>query len=58
MTLTNGLPFPYSVKRHGTTLANCDDEPVNTPGCIQSHGMLLVAHPVALTVTQVSDNCT
>ena len=57
MTSTNALPFPYSVKRHGTTLANCDVEPVSTPGCIQSHGMLLVAHPVALIVTQVSDNC-
>jgi chemotaxis family two-component system sensor kinase Cph1 len=57
MTSTNELPFPYSLKRHSASLANCDAEPVSTPGCIQSHGMLLVADPVALIVTQVSDNC-
>lgn len=22
---------PYSIKRHGTTLTNCDSEPVQTP---------------------------
>ncbi|MFT5589151.1 MAG: chemotaxis family two-component system sensor kinase Cph1 [Bradyrhizobium sp.] len=55
--MSTGLPFPYSMKRHGLSVANCDDEPVSTPGCIQDHGMLLVADPVALVVTQVSDNC-
>ena len=35
------LPFPYSIKRHGVSLSNCDDEPVQTPGCIQAHGLLL-----------------
>ena len=57
MTLPIGLPFPYSVKRHGVSIANCDNEPVNTPGCIQSHGMLLVLHPAEFIVTQVSENC-
>lgn len=57
MTSSPGLPFPYSIKRHGVSLANCDDEPVNTPGCIQSHGMLLAMDPTGLVVTQVSDNC-
>ena len=46
----------YSVKRHGVTIANCDAEPVQTPGCIQSHGALLVLRIADLTVLQVSDN--
>ncbi|MDO9316467.1 MAG: ATP-binding protein [Burkholderiaceae bacterium] len=57
--MTNGmqLPFPYSIKRHGISLSNCDDEPVQTPGCIQAHGMLLAVRIDDLIVTQVSDNC-
>ena len=51
------LPFPYSVKRHGISLSNCDDEPVQTPGCIQAHGMLLALRLDDLVVTQVSENC-
>ena len=57
------LPVPYSIKRHGVSLANCDDEPVQTPGCIQSHGLLLalrlqdLVNPADLVVTQVSENC-
>ena len=47
----------YSIKRHGTTLANCDDEPVHTPGCIQAHGLLLALRPGDFVVTQVSENC-
>ena len=52
-----GLPLPYSVKRHGISLANCDDEPIQTPGCIQAHGMLLAVRLDDFTITQVSDNC-
>ena len=52
-----GLPIAYSVKRHGISLANCDDEPVQTPGCIQAHGLLLAVRLDNLSVTQVSDNC-
>ena len=52
-----GLPVPYSVKRHGISLANCDDEPVQTPGCIQAHGLLLAVRADDFTITQVSDNC-
>ena len=51
------LPVPYSIKRHGISLSNCDDEPVQTPGCIQSHGMLLALRLHDLVVTQVSENC-
>ena len=51
------LPVPYSIKRHGISLANCDDEPVQTPGCIQAHGMLLALRLADLVVTQVSENC-
>lgn len=51
------LPVPYSIKRHGVTLSNCDDEPVQTPGCIQSHGVLIALRRSDLVATQVSDNC-
>ena len=51
-----GLPFPYSIKRHGLTLSNCDDEPVRTPGCIQGHGLMLALNPADLVVIQVSEN--
>lgn len=57
--VTPGLPWegqPYSVKRFGVTLTNCDSEPVQTPGCIQSHGVLLVLRPQTLTIVQASDN--
>ena len=49
-------PFPYSIKRHGTTLETCESEPVPTPGCIQAHGALLVLRPNDLTILQVSEN--
>lgn len=47
---------PYSTKRHGLTLTNCDSEPVQTPGCVQAHGALLVLRLADLTVLQVSEN--
>ncbi len=47
---------PYSIKRHGTTLATCDSEPVQTPGCIQSHGVLLVLRLGDLHILQASEN--
>lgn len=47
---------PYSIKRDGLSLANCDDEPVRTPGCIQAHGALLVLRPADLSILQASDN--
>ncbi len=46
----------YSIKRFGTSIQNCDSEPVQTPGCIQGHGALLVLRAIDLTVAQVSDN--
>jgi PAS domain S-box-containing protein len=49
-------PVPYSIKRHGTTLEKCDYEPVQTPGCIQSWGVLLALRPDDLTILQVSEN--
>jgi chemotaxis family two-component system sensor kinase Cph1 len=51
------LPVPYSIKRHGISLSNCDDEPVQTPGCIQAHGVLLALRPDDFVVMQVSENC-
>ena len=46
----------YSIKRHGVTLTNCDAEPVQTPGCIQAHGALLVLRPSDLVILQASEN--
>ncbi len=51
---SNGV---YSIKRHGVTINNCDDEPVQTPGCIQSHGALLALRLNDLVILQVSENC-
>ncbi len=47
---------PYSIKRHGTTLTSCDSEPVQTPGCIQAHGALLVLRLSDLRILQASEN--
>ena len=47
---------PYSVKRHGLTLLTCDSEPVQTPGCVQAHGALLVLRLSDLSILQASDN--
>lgn len=52
------LPYPYSILRHGVTLSNCDDEPVQTPGCIQAHGLLLALRPRDLAIMQASANWT
>ena len=58
-TLAAPVPWegqPYSIKRHGTTLTNCDVEPVQTPGCVQAHGALLVLRIADLAILQVSEN--
>ncbi len=47
----------YSIKQHGLTIANCDREPVQTPGCVQAYGALLVVRARDLTISQVSENC-
>ena len=57
--ITVRLPWdgqPYSIKRFGVAITNCDSEPVQTPGCIEGHGALLVLDPIDLTMLQVSDN--
>ena len=46
----------YSIKRFGTSLTNCDSEPVQAPGCIQAHGALVAARLSDLTILQVSEN--
>lgn len=46
----------YSLKRHGLTIANCDAEPIQTPGCIQWQGALLVLRIADLTILQASEN--
>jgi two-component system, chemotaxis family, sensor kinase Cph1 len=59
-TVAGGAPpwaeGPYSIKRHGVTIINCDAEPVQTPGCIQDHGALLVLRPGDLTIVQAGEN--
>lgn len=46
----------HSSERHGTADAECDAEPVQTPGYIQGHGALLVLRPGDLTILQASEN--
>jgi len=46
----------YSTKRFGVSITDCDSEPVQTPGCVQAHGALLVLRPADLTIAQVSEN--
>ena len=56
---SSALPWesqPYSVLRHGLTITNCDMEPVQTPGCVQAHGALLVLRSDDLSILQASDN--
>lgn len=60
-TTSNEPPLPwadgaYSIKRHGVSLTNCDSEPVQTPGCSQGHGVMLVLRVSDLTILQVSEN--
>ena len=47
---------PYSIKRDGINIINCDAEPVRTPGCIQAHGALLVLRLSDLAILQASEN--
>ncbi|MDQ6611772.1 MAG: GAF domain-containing protein, partial [Gemmatimonadota bacterium] len=37
-------------------IMNCDTEPVQTPGCVQAHGALLVLRQSDLTILQASEN--
>ena len=56
---SSSLPWesqPNSVMRHGLTITNCDMKPVQTPGCVQAHGALLVLRPDDLSILQASDN--
>ncbi|QEL15575.1 ATP-binding protein [Limnoglobus roseus] len=46
----------YSIKSGEVTLTNCDREPVHIPGCVLSHGVLLVLRRSDLTVVQASAN--
>ncbi|MET3109251.1 chemotaxis family two-component system sensor kinase Cph1 [Oxalobacteraceae bacterium GrIS 2.11] len=47
---------PYSIKRHGTSLTTCESEPVQTPGCIQAHGVLIAVRLADMTIVQISEN--
>ncbi|MDP3515601.1 MAG: ATP-binding protein [Pseudohongiella sp.] len=47
---------PYSIKRHGTSLTTCDSEPVQTPGCIQAHGVLMAVRLADMSILQISEN--
>lgn len=47
---------PYSIKRHGTSLATCESEPVQTPGCIQAHGVLIAVRVADMAILQISEN--
>ena len=58
MTDNKATPIsqPYSTKREGLSFNNCDSEPVQTPGCVQAHGALLVFRLADLSITQASEN--
>lgn len=47
---------PYSIKRHGTSLTTCESEPVQTPGCIQAHGVLIAVRLADMAILQISEN--
>ena len=47
---------PYSIARDGVSIANCEEEPVRTPGCIQAHGAMLALSPEDLVILQASAN--
>ena len=58
-TVLNDVPWsaePYSIKRHGVQITNCDSEPVQTPGCVQAHGVLVAFRLADLAIQQVSEN--
>lgn len=56
-TPSNGWPDGlYSVKQHGVTIANCESEPVQTPGGVQGHGVLFVVRRSDLEIMQVSES--
>ena len=42
--------------QESTNLANCEKEPISTPGSIQSHGILIVLQEPDLTILQISSN--
>ncbi len=46
----------YSIKRHGTSIASCESEPVQTPGCIQAHGVLVSVRLADMAILQISEN--
>ena len=52
----DGRPELYSTKRDGLAIASCDSEPVQTPGCVQAHGALLVLRLSDLRIVQASEN--
>jgi len=47
---------PYSIIHTPVDTTTCDREPVHIPGCIQSHGLLLVLDPLTLKIVQSSAN--
>jgi two-component system, chemotaxis family, sensor kinase Cph1 len=55
MSVTDRMP--YSLKRDGGTVTDCEAEPIQAPGCIQGHGILIVVRASDLTILQVSENC-
>jgi two-component system, chemotaxis family, sensor kinase Cph1 len=47
----------YSLKRDSAKITDCEAEPIQTAGCIQSHGVLLALRASDLTILQVSESC-
>ncbi|MEM6841670.1 MAG: ATP-binding protein [Bacteroidota bacterium] len=47
---------PEPISASGTTLLNCDQEPIRTPGSIQPHGVLLVLDKQDFRILRASAN--
>jgi two-component system, chemotaxis family, sensor kinase Cph1 len=45
-----------AISQSGLVLTNCDREPIHIPGAVQPHGVMVVLHPVDLTVLQATTN--
>lgn len=54
---TSWPQYPYSLKAQGISVTNCEAEPIQTPGCIQPHGVLLVLRMSDFSILQVTENC-
>lgn len=56
MTPLPRVRTPLGAEELRQALQNCENEPINIPGAIQPHGVMLVLHPESLNILQASTN--